>query len=119
MADLEKQMLERMGYKTTLKLDSIEALATFKNSPTAFDLVVTDMSMPNMTGVQLVQALRSIRPNIPVIVCTGFSEGIHEDSIQKMGFNGLLMKPIVISNLAKTVRNVLDKAEKKINGSLF
>jgi CheY-like chemotaxis protein len=105
---LETLMLERLGYIVTARTSSIEALAAFKVNPAQFDLVLTDMTMPNMTGTQLARELISIRPDIPVIICTGFSEKISEDNAAAMGIKGFLMKPVVKSEIAKVVRRVLD-----------
>ena len=109
VATLEKQMLERMGYKVTSRLHSIEALEAFRSSPYTFDLVLTDMSMPKMTGVQLAEALLSIRPDTPIIICTGFSEHLTKEKMASFGLKGLLMKPIVGKKMAKMVRKVLDE----------
>ena len=111
VVNLEKQMLERMGYQVTSRLHSIEALEAFKNSPYAFDLVLTDMSMPKMTGVQLTEALLSIRPDIPIIICTGFSEHLTKEKIASLGIKGFLMKPIVGQKMAQMVRDVLDQSK--------
>ena len=111
VATLEKQVLERMGYKVASRLHSIEALEAFKASPDAYDLVITDMSMPKMTGIQLTEALLLIRPDIPIIICTGFSEQLTEENVDSFGLKGILMKPIVGRKMAQTVRKVLDEAK--------
>jgi len=116
VVNLEKLMLERIGYKVTSRLHSKEALAAFKASPFSFDLVVTDMSMPSISGDILAQKIKSIRSDVPIIICTGFSERIREENIRKIGIDGLLMKPIVRADLAKTVRKVLDEAKSKNQG---
>jgi len=103
-----KQMLERLGYRVTSCLNSLEALEIFRQDPDAFDLVVTDMTMPHMTGDQLTHELTSIKPTIPVIICTGFSERINEATAATMGIKGYLMKPVAINKMAYIVRNVLD-----------
>ena len=113
VARLEKQMLVRMGYTVTFRLHSVEALEAFNASPSSFDLVITDMSMPNIPGDQLAQKIKSIRSDVPIIICTGFSERIDEDNIGQMGINGLLMKPVLKADLAKTIRKVLDEAKGK------
>ena len=111
IAQLERQMLERLGYKVTARINSKEALEAFKAKPNAFDLVITDMTMPNMTGDQLSKELKEIRPDIPVIICTGFSERISKENAEAVGVNGFLMKPIIKSDLAQMVREVLDEAK--------
>ncbi|WP_319575913.1 PAS domain S-box protein [uncultured Desulfobacter sp.] len=114
IAKLEKQMLERMGYMVTSRLHSVEALEAFRASPSSYDLVITDMSMPNIPGDELARKIKSIKSDVPIIICTGFSERIHEGNIKQMDIDGLLMKPVVKSDLAKLVRNVLDDAQGKI-----
>ncbi|WP_419657602.1 two component system sensor histidine kinase, hybrid [Desulfosarcina variabilis str. Montpellier] len=111
VANLEKQMLERMGYKVTSRLHSVEALEAFRARPSLFDLIITDMSMPNIPGDKLAKKIKSIRSDVPIIICTGFSQRIREENFKQMGIEGLLMKPIVKSELAKTVRKVLDEVK--------
>ena len=115
IVDLEKQMLERLGYHVTERTSSSDALKAFKANPSAFDLVISDMSMPNMTGDQLSRELLSVRPDIPVIICTGFSARIDHEKAQRIGVKGFLMKPVVRSEMAKMVRKVLDGPKKSIH----
>ena len=116
LARLEKQMLERLGYKVTMRVNSREALEAFKAKPNFFNLVISDMTMPSMTGDQLAIELKEIRANIPVTICTGFSEIINDENAKSMGIDGLLMKPIVRPELAKAVRKVLDDAKDTAQG---
>jgi PAS domain S-box-containing protein len=109
---IEKQMLERLGYQVTSRTSSAEALELFRTQPDRFDLVITDMTMPNMTGDKLANELINIRPDIPVILCTGFSERISRDQVATMGIKGFLMKPIVNRDLAKTIREVLEDTDR-------
>ena len=111
IANLEKQMLERMGYHVISRLHSIDALAAFEANPYAFDLLLTDMSMPDMTGVQLAEAALSIRADIPIVICTGFSERIDKEKADALGIKGFLAKPITRSEMARVVRRVLDAAK--------
>ena len=111
IVQLAKKMLKRLGYRVTSSTSSLDALAAFSGNPDAFDVVVTDMTMPNMTGDKLAKEIFSIRPDIPIIICTGFSEGISRDMAKAMGINGFLMKPIVKSEMAQMVRKVLDQAK--------
>ena len=113
IAELEKLLLERMGYSVNSFLQSAEALKAFKASPSSFDLVITDMSMPNIPGDQLAQNIKAIRSDMPIIICTGFSERVNEDNFKQKGIDGLLMKPISKSELARVVRKVLDEAQTK------
>jgi len=102
-------MLERLGYKVTAKTDSIEALQLFSATSDEFDLVITDMTMPKMTGEKLATEFMNIRRDVPIILCTGYSDQINEEKAKKIGIKEYLMKPIVIRDLAKTIRNVLDE----------
>ena len=81
----------------------------FKNRPDQFDLVITDMTMPNLTGDRLTRQIMRIRPGIPVILCTGFSEQIGEESAKEIGIREFVLKPLVMDKLATTVRKVLDR----------
>jgi len=110
---LQKQILERLGYHVTECTSSVEALNSFKADPSAFDLVVSDMTMPHMTGDQLAAELMAVRPDIPVIICTGFSERLNKDKAAALGIKGFLMKPVIKSEMARMVRTVLDAAEGK------
>jgi signal transduction histidine kinase/ActR/RegA family two-component response regulator len=106
--DIEQQILERLGYKVTPKTDSEEALEEFAARPDRFDLVITDMTMPKMTGDQLAKRMMDIKPQIPVILCTGFNEAITEEKALAMGIDKFVMKPIIKDDLASTIRTVLD-----------
>lgn len=101
-------MIERLGYKVSVRTSSVEALEAFKTNSDQFDMVLSDMSMPNMTGDQLAGEIKKIKPDIPVIICTGFSERINRDNAEAIGVNAFLMKPIVKTDMAKTIRRVLD-----------
>jgi PAS domain S-box-containing protein len=115
IARLGNQMLGRLGYRVTYRTSSVEALKAFAAHPEAFDLVITDMTMPNMTGDQLAKELISIRPAIPIIICTGFSERINREKAEAMGIKAFLMKPVVKSEMAQTVRKVLDE-DRRVRG---
>jgi len=104
-----QQMLERLGYDVTVRTSSVEALEAFRAQPDKFDLIITDQTMPNKTGVQLARDLMRIRPDIPIILCTGFSEVISEKEAKDRGLRGYIMKPVVKSEIAKAIRMVLDK----------
>jgi signal transduction histidine kinase/ActR/RegA family two-component response regulator len=102
-----KQMLEQLGYYVTARTSSIEALQAFKTQPDNFDLIITDQTMPIMTGDQLATELMRIRKEIPVIVCTGFSERITEEKARTKGIRAILMKPVVKQELARNIRKAL------------
>jgi len=108
ITNIGQKILERLGYKVTTKTDSEEALEEFAAQPDRFDLVITDMTMPKLTGDQLAQRIMSIKPEIAVILCTGFNEDISEEKALSMGIDKFIMKPIVKDELAKTIRAVLD-----------
>ena len=105
---MEKQILERLGYQVTSRTSSFEALEAFRATPDKFDLVITDMSMPKMSGDKLAVELIKIRPNSPILLCTGFSEGMTDEKIKTLGIKGFLMKPIEKKALAKKIREILD-----------
>jgi CheY-like chemotaxis protein len=102
-----KQILERLGYQVVGKTDSVEALKIFQSEPNQFDLVITDMAMPQMAGDQLAQELIKIRSDVPIILCTGHSDRIDEERAGELGIAAYYMKPFDKRELAKTVRNVL------------
>ncbi len=112
IARLEAQVLTRLGYNVTFYVSSREALEAFEEHSTGFDLVITDMTMPDMTGDQLSRAILSIRPDMPVIICTGYSERLNEERAEQIGVKGFLMKPVTKSDMAVMVRNVLDDAKR-------
>jgi len=108
MAEMGKRMLDRIGYEVTIRTSSIEALELFRVAPDRFDIVITDLTMPNMTGFELAKELMQIRPDIPIILCTGFSETITEDKAKAAGIREFLLKPIAAREMAKAIRQVLD-----------
>ncbi len=108
LVELGKKMLCHLGYEVTVRTSSIEALEAFKAQPDKYDLLLTDMTMPNMTGKDLAQEFLRIRPGFPIILCTGFSKIITEEKAKKMGISGFIMKPIVMREVAETVRQILD-----------
>ncbi len=100
--------LQQLGYSITRRNSSLEALELFKIKPNHFDLVITDMTMPNMTGDKLAIEIISIRPSIPVILCTGYSKNITTEKVLETGIRALVHKPIINADLARTIRTVLD-----------
>ncbi|MCX5805724.1 MAG: response regulator [Proteobacteria bacterium] len=108
LIEMEKRTLAKLGYTVIPKTDSREALSAFKKEPDKFDLVITDQTMPHITGIDLAKELISIRPDIPIILCTGFSEKVNADSSKALGIRGFLMKPFTIQEIAKIIRSVLN-----------
>ena len=105
---LNKMILEKLGYRVTTSTSGVKALETFRKAPEIFDLVVTDMAMPIMDGDKLAAELIKIRPDIPVVICTGYSRRMSKDLASKMGIKAFAYKPLDMAKLAKTVRMVLD-----------
>jgi two-component system, cell cycle sensor histidine kinase and response regulator CckA len=102
------EMLRQLGYIVAARNSGIEALEAFRAQPNRFDLVITDLTMPKMTGTELARMLLQLRPDIPVILCTGFSQTMTHERASSMGIRELVMKPILIHELAATIRRVLD-----------
>ncbi len=114
IVNIGKHILENLGYKVTAKTDSKEALKAFRKNPDKFDLVITDQTMPNMAGVEFAGKLLQIRPDIPIILMTGFSEMVTPETVKKMGIREYVKKPIVVLDLAKAIRRALNpKSGKK------
>ncbi len=109
IVDMQKKSLENLGYHVTATTSSVAALEAFRADPDRFDLVIMDMTMPTMTGDLLAHHIKEIRPGVPLILCTGFSERAALDK-SELGVDDLLIKPIDRWKLAKTIRNLLDAA---------
>jgi PAS domain S-box-containing protein len=114
LIEIGGQMLERLGYEVVTKRNSVQALELFRAEPDRFDLVITDMTMPDMTGDKLAQELMKIRPQIPIILCTGHSILVSEEKAKEIGIKAFVMKPLVMRNLAETVRKVLDAGRSEV-----
>lgn len=100
--------MERLGYQVTGLTSSPQALELFRQDPQAFDLVVTDQTMPRLTGVEMAREMMSLRPELPIILCTGYSDLVSPESVRKMGLKGYLLKPLVKRDLAQAVRRALE-----------
>jgi PAS domain S-box-containing protein len=109
LTGIVQRKLGQLGYRVTTRTSSIEAKELFEMRSEEFDLVLTDMTMPHMTGVELARQMMAIRPDIPIILCTGYSSQISEESAKAMGINEFIMKPISWQELAATVRKALDE----------
>ena len=109
IVNISRQMLDSLGYDVVTRTSSIEALELFKAQTDRFDLVITDMTMPQMTGEKLADEILKIRPDIPIILCTGYSDKLDEANTKELGIQAYIMKPIVLNEIARTIRQVLDK----------
>nr|MBF0222305.1 PAS domain S-box protein [Desulfobulbaceae bacterium] len=107
-AEMGSEMVGRLGYQVEVKTSSSEALQSFKAAPESYDLVITDQIMPALSGEELVKEIRSIRPEIPIILCTGYSTQMDEKKANALGINGFAYKPISKKDIAKLIRQVLD-----------
>lgn len=113
IVSMGEQILRKLRYKVTTRTSSVEAIELFEERKDDFDLVVTDMTMPNMTGDELAMEIKKIRPDIPVILCTGYSRKISLKDAKNIGVDEFVYKPIVKADLAKTIRKVLDETKKR------
>ena len=112
LAKLGEKLLSEMGYQVVTMIESTEALKLFTANPDHFDMVITDQTMPELTGEDLIQELKKIRPDLKTILCTGFSSKIDEDQAKQQGIDAFCMKPLDLPELLQTVRLVLDGGEK-------
>jgi len=110
IAAMGARILEQLGYKVTAKTNPSEALDLFRSQSDQFDLIITDYTMPQMVGTKLADECRQIRAELPVIICTGYSEKLTKEEPERVGANAVAMKPLDRKQLAMLVREVLDKA---------
>ena len=108
LAELGQAMLERLGYQVTTRTNSLDALVAFQNQPESFDLVITDQTMPGMTGIDLARRILQIRPGMPIILCTGYSSLISEEMAKAAGIKGFAFKPLAKKDLGEMIRKILD-----------
>ena len=109
-----KRMLENLGYKVTLKNDSLSALNEFKTDPAKYPLLITDQGMPNLTGIELATLMREVSPGLKVIVITGFADNLSEEMLAKGGVSEVILKPMRMDDFSKAIRRVLDKKNSPI-----
>lgn len=108
IVEIATLILEGLGYQVTSRMNSVEALELFRTNHDAFDLVITDLSMPQLTGDQLAREMVAINPAIPIIICSGFGERVKLEQAKAIGVREILMKPITIAEISHKVRLVLD-----------
>ncbi len=113
IVEVSRQILEYLGYQVTAFTSSREALKIFKKNPEIYDLIITDQTMPDLLGLELAAEIRKIKPDIPVILCTGFSYTLSEEEALKKGVNRFCHKPLGMEDLEKVIREVLDQNNKK------
>ena len=111
IVEMNSTMLRRLGYRVTACSNSREALDLFASDPGDFDLVITDQTMPDLTGAELAKRIRGMRKELPIILITGFSEIMDADRARRMGIQRLLMKPVIKHDLAEAIREVMKKNE--------
>ncbi|MDY0189955.1 MAG: PAS domain S-box protein [Desulfuromonas sp.] len=111
LATAFEQMLTTMGHQVTGMNDSQETLKLFRVNAEHFDLVITDQTMPGLTGMQLIHEIKKIRPEIPTILCTGYSSTIDKETVTQAGIDAFLLKPVDMPELSQTIRRVLTKKE--------
>ncbi len=109
LVKVAREMLSELGYKVTATESSISALRAFRANPNDFDLVITDMTMPNIKGDELAKKLTTIRPDIPVVLCPGFAAGLNREELAEMGICKVVLKPLLRRNIAAAIREVLDR----------
>jgi CheY-like chemotaxis protein len=102
------QILEWLGYEVKAMRSSTEALKIFRQAPERFQLLVTDQTMPDLTGAELARAVRQTRPDLPIVLCTGFSEALSPEAAADLGIRHYLQKPVPLKLLAQTVRMALN-----------
>ena len=112
VAFVEQHMLEKLGYHVTCHLKSPDALEAFRQSPHEFDLVITDLTMPELTGYQFAEKISGIRPEIPIVLCTGYGEHINKKQYDLNGIKGFLNKPVAIKDVSCLIRDILDGRKK-------
>jgi PAS domain S-box-containing protein len=108
LAQIGEQLLSSVGYQVTSMTDSAAALKMFAENADSFDLVITDQTMPNLSGVELIRQLKEIRADIPTILCTGYSSKVNEAEAEALGIEAFMMKPLVLPEMLTTIRRVLE-----------
>ena len=113
LVEMYQKMLSMLGYQVEVRTSPVEAIEAIRGNPQKYDLVITDMTMPQMTGYDLAKRLTEIRPKLPVILCTGFSDQMNVEKARSLGILAFLLKPVLFHDLANTMRKILDEATQK------
>jgi CheY-like chemotaxis protein len=111
--DWTSQVLLKLGYEVITACNGIDAVDQFLKSPSSYDLVLSDLAMPEISGIDLSKRIRMERPDIPIILCTGFSDGLTSDIIQNYGISSMIMKPLIASELSQAISTALDNNSNK------
>jgi PAS domain S-box-containing protein len=117
LTDMTQQMLERLGYRVETRTSPLDAIEAFGANPGRYDAVITDMTMPQMNGLSLARTLLEIRPDLPILLCTGFSDQANEEKARAAGIREFAFKPLALGSLATTLRNMLDSADRATDGT--
>jgi PAS domain S-box-containing protein len=112
LVEVGTKILQSLDYKVTSRSSSVEALEAFRSQPNRFEMIITDQIMPHMTGLELAREILTIRPGIPIIICTGFSETVTPERAEELGVSAVVMKPLVSSQIAGRIRSILDASKK-------
>ena len=108
LLDLGLDLLGRLGYRVETRASPLDAIEAFRSNPRKYDLVISDMTMPKMAGDEMARQMKAVRPDIPIILCTGFSERIHSGATEAIGISAVLMKPVIYADLAHAVRQAIE-----------
>jgi two-component system cell cycle sensor histidine kinase/response regulator CckA len=108
LTDVGRQILERLGYRVDCKTSSLEALEAIRAHPDEYDLIITDQTMPDLTGLDFAREVLEVRPDMPIILCTGYSRGVTAEQARKAGIASFLLKPLDIRVLTREIRAALD-----------
>jgi len=111
VVDFSRELLEELGYRVVTETDPIAAIEVFQRNSDNFDIVITDKTMPHLTGFDVIREIRGIRSDIPVVLCSGFQDKEDMGKLKALGINQLITKPVRMSVLAKAIRDVLDKKQ--------
>jgi CheY-like chemotaxis protein len=109
LIEAEKELLEELGYIIEATINSADAYKMFESKPNKYDLIITDFTMPNLTGLQLIKKIRAKDSKIPVILCTGLNEIVSKEEANELKIGDFINKPIDLINLAKIIRKLIEK----------
>ena len=113
IVEMYKRMLGLLGYQVDSRTSPVEAIEALRSNPMKYDLILTDMTMPQMNGYNFAKNITVIRPDLPVILCTGFSDQINEEKARSVGIHAFLLKPVLFQDLANALRRVLDEGQQR------